>query len=108
MRQIKNRLFLKVTTKVKEVVKSFDPSAEVILFGSRARGNYRGNSDWDFLILTDSQVDTKYKDELRDNLYLTELDLTQVVNSIIKNKKEWLNLNITPLFQNISEEGIVL
>ncbi len=36
---------------VKQEVIKIDPKAEVFLFGSRARGDFRKDSDWDFLIL---------------------------------------------------------
>lgn len=38
--------------KVKESIKVLDPRARIILFGSRARGDFKTNSDWDFLIIT--------------------------------------------------------
>ncbi|WP_461102555.1 nucleotidyltransferase domain-containing protein [Spirosoma koreense] len=34
---------------VKRSVMAIDPNAEVWLFGSRARGDAREDSDWDFL-----------------------------------------------------------
>jgi predicted nucleotidyltransferase len=41
MRKVQTKLFYEITSKVKQKVKEFDPNAEVILFGSRARGNYK-------------------------------------------------------------------
>lgn len=39
---------------IKEKMKSVMPQgSEAILFGSRARGDYREDSDWDILILLD-------------------------------------------------------
>lgn len=32
-----------------------DPEAEVVLFGSRARGDFHDESDWDDLILVDKE-----------------------------------------------------
>lgn len=37
---------------IKSIVKKLLPSAKVILFGSRARGNYNSKSDYDVLIIT--------------------------------------------------------
>ena len=39
--------------KCRDAVKKIEPSAEIILYGSRARGNAEPESDYDFLILTD-------------------------------------------------------
>jgi predicted nucleotidyltransferase len=38
---------------IKKSVKKTDPTAEVYLFGSRAKGNPHEQSDWDILILVD-------------------------------------------------------
>ena len=45
-----------ILEKVKEIVHATDPEAEVILFGSRARGDAMEDSDWDILILTPKAV----------------------------------------------------
>ena len=38
------------------VIKNIDPSAEVILYSSRARGDAEQESDYDLLILTDDEA----------------------------------------------------
>ena len=40
-----------VTRRIKEKIMEKDPTAEVILFGSHARGDANKDSDWDILIL---------------------------------------------------------
>ncbi|MBK9980810.1 MAG: nucleotidyltransferase domain-containing protein [Saprospiraceae bacterium] len=47
---------------VKHEIKGIDPNAEVILFGSRARGDFREDSDWDFLILLNRTLDRPIKE----------------------------------------------
>lgn len=42
---------------IRQSISSVDPRAEVILYGSRARGNARKDSDWDILVLTDYKAD---------------------------------------------------
>jgi predicted nucleotidyltransferase len=37
--------------RVKEIVHQYDPRADIILYGSRARGDATPDSDWDHLIL---------------------------------------------------------
>lgn len=41
---------------VKQAISEIEPNADVILYGSRARGTSDGDSDWDFLILTDIHI----------------------------------------------------
>lgn len=40
----------KITEKVKQIVHRHDAGATVILFGSRSRGDWWEESDWDFLL----------------------------------------------------------
>jgi predicted nucleotidyltransferase len=42
--------------RVKTAVHALSPEAEIILYGSRAKGTARADSDWDFLILRPSLI----------------------------------------------------
>jgi uncharacterized protein len=106
MKNIQTKLFRTVTEKVKQTALSFDENAQVILFGSRARGDYRKDSDWDFLILIEKPVDEPFKRKIRDNILETELETDQCISSLIENKTEWEDLEITDIYQNIAEDGI--
>ena len=52
--------------RVKQGVLAVEPTAEIILFGSRARGDATIDSDWDFLVLVDGPVDSGRTDRMRD------------------------------------------
>ena len=106
MKKVRTKLFETVTNKVKETARYFDPNAEVILFGSRARGDYRKDSDWDFLILTDLSVDWKLKDKIRDKIFDTELETETAIFSLVKNREEWKQTNFLEINQNIFQDGI--
>jgi uncharacterized protein len=97
-----------IIKKVKEAVLKLEPSAEVILYGSRARNDFREYSDWDFLILVDGKVNTTRTDKLRNALYDIELDTDQVISSIIRSKQDWSSskYSVVPLHKNIKREGI--
>jgi len=41
--------------KIFESIHLTDPNAEAYLFGSRARGDFKPESDWDVLILVDDE-----------------------------------------------------
>ena len=45
----------KILEAIKRAVIKNAPEAEIILFGSRARGDARPDSDWDILILVDRE-----------------------------------------------------
>jgi predicted nucleotidyltransferase len=97
-----------ITYRVKETVKSLDPMAKVILFGSNARGDSRTSSDWDFLILTSSNPTEQYKKAIRDKLIDTELEAGEVISTIIFSHNKWKDYSITPLYKNIIKNGIEL
>ncbi len=94
--------------KVKETVLLLEPSAEVILYGSRARNDFREYSDWDFLILVDGAVDVARTDRIRRALFELELETDQVISSIIRNRNEWNSprYSVVPLRRNVEREGV--
>ena len=96
--------------KVKNTVKQIEPSAEIILYGSRAREDFHEGSDWDFLILVDGIVDAVRTDRVRHAIYDVELETNEILSSIVKNRQEWLSpkFRIIPLHENIEREGIVI
>jgi predicted nucleotidyltransferase len=50
-----------ISNKIKEVVKSFFPEAKVLLFGSRARGDFNNDSDYDLLIIVKDEIPDREK-----------------------------------------------
>jgi predicted nucleotidyltransferase len=61
-----NNLFL---NQIKNIIKQTDPTATAILYGSRATGKAREDSDWDILILLDKPtVSIKEEQLFRENL----------------------------------------
>lgn len=95
-----------ISYNVKEAIKSIDPEAKVILFGSKARGDDKSSSDWDFLVLTSSSVDEKTKTKIREKLIDTELEAEEVISTLIYSKKVWNQYKNTPLYFNIQNDGI--
>ena len=87
-----------------------DPNAEAYLFGSRARGDYRSDSDWDILILVDDPKFTnEIDDKFRDELYKLEIESSQIISLLIYPKKYWNEkLIYSPLYDNILMEGMRL
>jgi len=92
---------------IKKQVKEIDPSADIILYGSRARGDSRPDSDWDILILVNTTADIETEKVFRHKLFDVELELGEAVSTYVYNKHEWdSKFWMTPLYKNISTEGI--
>lgn len=91
---------------VKNKIHKIDPEARIFLFGSRARKDYRNDSDWDFLILTQREITPELKNIINDSLFETELDTDQVLTSIIQNSFTWENYSNTPIYKNVKRDSI--
>lgn len=100
----------KIIIRIKNVIKALEPNAKVILFGSYARGDNKNSSDIDLLILLDKDRIT-VSDEKRITypLYDIEFDTGKLISPLLFSKKEWESRHrITPLYENIKNEGIEL
>lgn len=95
---------------VKNVVHEVEPTADVILFGSRARGEASIDSDWDFLVLVNGTADDMRVDTIRHRLYEIEWTSGEVLSSIVWSREEWDSdpYRLMPLHQHIEKEGVRL
>jgi predicted nucleotidyltransferase len=95
---------------LKAEILKIEPTAQLILYGSRARGDAKPDSDWDLLLLTEkNKVSFELEDALRMPVTLKELELAEVLSLQIFNKSEWhTKFRITPYYENIQREGILV
>jgi predicted nucleotidyltransferase len=98
----------KVLQLVKNAVHEVDDQAEIILFGSRARGDFNKESDWDFLILTEKTENHQIRSEIWEKLFYAELEAEEIFGTVVHNKEEWEKYEVTPLYQFIKKDGIRL
>lgn len=100
------KIYNDIQGEIKNAVLSVDENAEVILFGSRARGDYKEDSDWDVLVLTKKDEDDfSSKRLIRDALYELELSSGEIITSIIRSKIFWNRLRSTPLYWEVQKDG---
>jgi uncharacterized protein len=97
-----------ILQQIKQAALEVDPSAQVILFGSQARGDVREESDWDILVLTGKPVDAALKQLFLEKFMDIQLDMGISIGAIIRTKTYWDEHQIIPLFREISKEGVVL
>ena len=96
-----------ITQLIRNYVNAIDPSADVILYGSRARGDERQDSDWDILILTNYATNLMIERNFRDKIYDLELDTGEAFSVFVYSKKEWqTKQRITPFYHNVLHEGV--
>ncbi len=95
---------------IRSRIKKQDPGAEVILFGSHARGQSNEESDWDILILIDRpKANRSIEDMYRSEMFELELELGEPISTFVYSKTDWESKFLfTPLYQNIKKEGIKL
>jgi predicted nucleotidyltransferase len=92
---------------IRHYINAIDPKAEVILYGSRARGDERPDSDWDILVLTDYSVDLITERKFRDKLYDLELETGEPLSIFVYSKNDWqTKQRITPFYENVTQEGV--
>jgi predicted nucleotidyltransferase len=99
-----------ITQLIRQKVNEIDNTAEVILYGSRARGDNRRDSDWDVMILLKRKdVDKKVEQTFRHHLLDIELEIGVPVSVFVYSKSDWEGkYSITPLFWSIKKEGILI
>ncbi|MCD6296573.1 MAG: nucleotidyltransferase domain-containing protein, partial [Deltaproteobacteria bacterium] len=93
---------------IRQAVHEVEPDSEIILFGSRSRGDALSESDWDFLILVDGPLSDERTDRIRHRLYEIEWESGEVISSIVRTREEW-NSNLyqaIPFHQRVQQEGI--
>lgn len=80
---------------------------QVVLFGSRARGDARDDSDYDVLVVVDHRTP-----ELRSIILDVECQLMDrygaLVATVLRNEEEWVCNQGLPLARNIAREGVSL
>jgi len=104
------RADVKLLQRCKQAIRQVVPDADVILYGSRARGDADKYSDYDILIIVDGPVDMAIEKRVRDNVYPLELETCEVLTLIVYGKQQWDSplYRAMPFHKNIDREGVLL
>ncbi|HPR33468.1 MAG TPA: nucleotidyltransferase domain-containing protein [Prolixibacteraceae bacterium] len=99
-----------ILNQIKKIVYDKEPTAKILLYGSRSRGTAKEDSDWDLLILLKSEsISPEMEKEITDPLFDLEFDIGAVISPMIYTEKEWNSkYKVTPFYQNVMREGRLL
>lgn len=106
-----------MTTKEKDIMRAIAQRAHevapagsrVLLFGSRARGDARKDSDWDVLVLLDKErITPEDHDNVSYPIRTLGWDINEMIEPILFTKQWWEEHPYTPFHENVEEDAIVL
>ena len=97
-----------ILKEIKRRVKNAYPTAQVWLYGSRARNEATNYSDWDIIVLVDKPVDYKTHRAIADPVYDLGMELGEVFSVFIYSQEEWSKLSFTPFYKEVEHDKIIL
>ena len=94
---------------IRTTIRTAEPDAQIILYGSRARGDYRDDSDWDVIVILDKPPMPHYeRSEIACDLWQKGLDVGEEINAFVFTKDQWNSAPPSLFKYNIRNEGVQL
>ena len=99
-----------IVSRAEQIIRSIEPDADIILFGSEARGDARPDSDIDLLVLlSGDSMSIDRESDVCGLLLLLEGQTGVSINPQVHLKKQWESRPfVTPFYLNVMREGIAL
>ncbi|MBU0518632.1 nucleotidyltransferase domain-containing protein [bacterium] len=91
-------------------IRKLYPDAEVILYGSRARGDAEPESDLDLLVLTREKLEWPEEDKIIEALLPIELDTGVVIVPVIQPYDLWYSkkYQVMPIAKGVNCDGVTV
>ncbi len=93
---------------LKKIVLEVVPTAEVLLYGSVARGTQGPESDYDILVLTDEPLSKNGQREIERQVLELELAHDVVLSTMYHSKAEWRQRAALPFHSEVEKHGVAL
>jgi uncharacterized protein len=99
-----------ILIEIKRLVEGKDASAKIYLYGSRANGTAKKDSDWDLLILLNrDNITHEIESEITDPLFDLEFESGEIISPMVYSEKEWnTKYRVTQFYQNVMHGGRLL
>ena len=92
---------------VNELTEKYPVIKTIILYGSKARGDFLEESDIDLLFISDNNIPWSIKAEMSDIIYNHELATDIVLSAIFISESEY-KTRVSLFLMKVRKEGIVL
>ena len=99
-----------IIERIREVAHASLPKGgRVLLYGSRARGDAKEDSDWNLLLILDkSKLEQSDYDNLVYPFTALGWDLGEMIIPVIYTMDEWRSTSFTPFYKNVEKEGKII
>lgn len=93
-----------------EILRRQFPIDRLILFGSKARGDDKPDSDIDLLVLTRERVDWRQHDAMLHVIFHLQLELEVMLSPVIIEAEEWEHgvSQALPLRKEVDRDGVLI
>lgn len=99
----------KVLDLIRVTVREKEPDAQIILYGSRARGDFREDSDWDVIVLLNKPpMPHAERYTIAYDLWVKGQDIGEDINTLVYTKDQWRDAPPSLFKYYVREEGIQL
>lgn len=94
---------------IRNTIRASEPTAQIILYGSRARGDAREDSDWDVLAIIDKpRLSLKDRSNIQYPVWDKGLELGQEINVFPYTRQQWEQAPPSLFKYNVMKEGITI
>ena len=98
-----------IVSLIRDTIRASEPTAQIILYGSRARGDAREDSDWDVLAIIDKpRLTLQDRSNLQFPVWDKGLALGQEINVFPYTRRQWEQAPPSLFKYNVMKEGIML
>ncbi len=99
----------KALAEIKQLLLRSFPIKDIIIFGSKVRGNAAKDSDLDLLIVTEKKLSHKQRGEISALAFEVDHKYQTLISLVIIDEESWYGPSLyTQLFHEIEEAGVVL